>query len=122
MPDGAKVFSVTGASSPEQARQFWVGWQVKKRLYMQALMQQGPIGVDLAADETPLFPAVMDDAGVAALYSLRPAADHVALWRHVFTGAIKTKATVAVEALTELPGGRLYPSSAPFRVSAGSTR
>lgn len=104
VPAGAEIFAATGGVTAENARQFWVGWLVGKRVAMQALMQQHPVETELAADETPTFPAVMDNAGVAALYSWRPAGDATALWRRLFTGQLKTKPTVAVEALTEIPG------------------
>jgi hypothetical protein len=71
---------------------------------MQALMQEGPIDTDLAGDETPIFPASMDNAGVAALYSWRPAKEGTALWRRLFTGQIKAKPTVTTETLTAVPG------------------
>ena len=81
-------------------------------------MQEGPVDTELAADETAIFPAVMDGAGAAALYSWRPVAGGgTALWRRLFTGAIKTKATVAAEALTESRGGRSSRSSGRFPAS-----
>jgi hypothetical protein len=104
VPADAEIFGVTGGNLPEQVRQFWVGWIAGKKVHMQALMQETPIELDLAADETPIFPGIMDGAGVAALYSWRPVPGGTALWRHLFSGAIKTKATAVTEALTEIPG------------------
>jgi hypothetical protein len=62
------------------------------------------VDTDLAADETAIFPAVMDKDGVAALYAWRRVAGGSALWRHLFRGAIKTKTSVSTEALTEIAG------------------
>ncbi len=104
VPDGAELFAPTGGITPENARQYWVGWLLGQRVSMLALMQKHPVEADLAADETALFPPVMDKAGVAALYSWRPVAQGVALWRRLFTGAVKTKPSVTTEALTEIPG------------------
>lgn len=106
VPENAELFATTGGLTPENVRQFWVGWLLGRRVSMLALMQERPIDIALATDETPVFPAVMDKAGVAALYAWRPVADSggTALWRHLCTGALKTQASVVTEALTAIPG------------------
>jgi hypothetical protein len=71
---------------------------------MQALMQEHPIEAELGADETPIFPAVMDGAGLASLYSWHPAGAGTALARRVFSGAIKEAPSATGEVLSEIPG------------------
>lgn len=104
VPDRAELFATTSGITPENVRQFWVGWLLGRRVSMLALMQEQPIDATLAGDETAIFPAVMDKAGVAALYSWRQSDESTALWRRLFTGAIKTKSSAVTEALTEIPG------------------
>lgn len=104
VPDGAQIFGTTSGTTPANAKQFWTGWLVGRRLHMQALMQERPIDAELAAEEIPIFPPVMDKAGLAALYAWRPVGEATALWRRVFSGQIKTQATSDSEALSEIPG------------------
>jgi hypothetical protein len=104
VPESAELFAATSGITPANAHQFWVGWLMDRRLHMQALMQEGPIDAVLAVDETPIFPAVMSKAGLAALYSWRPVPAGMALWRRVFSGQIKTQGSSVTEALSEIPG------------------
>ena len=104
MPEGAQIFGATSGTTPANAHQFWTGWLAGRRIHMQALMQERPIDADLEADEVPIFPPVMDRAGLAALYTWRPVSGGTALWRRVFSGQIKAQATSATEALSEIAG------------------
>ena len=102
-PAGAQLFSVTGVGSG-RPQQFWVGWLVDRSLHMQALMQEGPINTELVAGEVLIFPAIMDVAGRAALYSWRPTPTGASLWRRVFSGAIHKPGTVTAAQVSEIPG------------------
>jgi hypothetical protein len=105
VPENARIFAAGSGISPKNTHQFWVGWLVGRHVHMQALMQEKPIETDLAADETPIFPAITDGSGAVSLYTWRPApGGATALWRHTFKGAIKTAGTASAEALSEIPG------------------
>ena len=104
VPEDALVFGATSGVMSGFSHQFWVGWLVGRRLHMQALMQVKPIDMELATDEVPIFPAVTDLSGVGNLYTWRPTSHGTVLWRHSFTGQIKTVGTVTSEALSEIPG------------------
>ncbi|MEA2700646.1 MAG: hypothetical protein QOI66_4917 [Myxococcales bacterium] len=105
VPDGAQLFGATSGISPGLAHQFWVGWLAGPRLHLQALMQKAPVDITVAADESLIFPPVMDRAGTACLYSWRPtgAGAATALWRHVVSGQLNTAAVATTEALSEIP-------------------
>jgi hypothetical protein len=103
VPEGARLFSVTGGVVSGRPMQFWVGWLVDRTLQMQALMQEGPINTELVAGEVPIFPAIMDGAGHAALYSWRPTPTGATLWRRLFSGAIHQPGTVTAAQVSELP-------------------
>jgi hypothetical protein len=105
VPENARILAAGSGISPGLTHQFWVGWLAGQRVHMQALMQEKPIEAELAADETPIFPAITDGAGAVSLYTWRPApGGATALWRHTFKGAIKTAGTATAEALSEIPG------------------
>ncbi len=104
VPEGALLFGATSAVSASMSHQFWVGWLLGRRLHMQALMQLKPIEIAIDADEVPILPAVTDHSGVGNLYSWRPAGSGTALWRHSFSGQIKTAGSVTSEAQSEIPG------------------
>ena len=105
VPENARIFAAGSGISPGNTHQFWVGWLVGRHVHMQALMQEKPIEAELAADETPIFPAITDGSGAVSLYTWRPApGGGTALWRHTFKGAIKTAGTASAEALSEIPG------------------
>jgi hypothetical protein len=104
VPEGAMLFGATSGVSAGFSHQFWVGWLVGRRLHMQALMQVKPIDTELTAEEVPIFPAITDHSGVGNLYTWRPADEGTALWRHSFTGQIKSVGTVTSEALSVIPG------------------
>jgi hypothetical protein len=112
VPDGAELFGATSGVSPGNAHQLWVGWLVGRRVHMQALMQEHPIEAELGADETPIFPAVMDGAGLASLYAWHPAGAGIALTRRVFSGALKEPPAATGEVLSEIPGRPLVSSAA----------
>jgi hypothetical protein len=98
------LFGATSAVSAGMSHQFWVGWLLGRRLHMQALMQPKPIEMEIEADEVPILPAVTDSSGVGNLYTWRPAGRGTALWRHSFSGQIKTAGFATSEALSEIPG------------------
>jgi hypothetical protein len=104
VPGAATVFGAASGMSPDVVHQFWVGWIQGARVHMQALMQEHAIELTLQPDEVPIFPAIMDGDGTAALFSWRPVGTGAALWRHLFSGKIKTAGQVASEALSEIPG------------------
>ena len=104
VPEGALLFGATSAVSAGMSHQFWVGWLLGRRLHMQALMQLKPIEMEIEADEVPILPAVTDHSGVGNLYTWRPAGRGTALWRHSFSGQIKTTGFATSEALYEIPG------------------
>jgi hypothetical protein len=112
VPEGPELFGATSGITPDTAHQLWVGWFMGRRLHMQAVMQELPIETEIGGDETPIFPAVMDGAGLAALYSWHPVAGGTALLRHVFSGAIKQPAAVTAEVLSEVPGRPLISGAA----------
>jgi hypothetical protein len=104
VPEGVLLFGATSAVSTGVSHQFWVGWLLGRQLHMQALMQLKPIDKEIEADEVPILPAVTAHSGVANLYTWRPAGHGTALWRHSFSGLIKTAGSVTSEALSEIPG------------------
>jgi hypothetical protein len=104
VPADALVFGATSAVVTGLSHQFWVGWLVGRHLHMQALMQLQPIDTELASDDVPIFPAIMDRSGIANLYTWRPGHDKTALCRYSFAGQIKTAGKVTTEALAEIPG------------------
>jgi hypothetical protein len=106
VPAGAQLFSVTGGVLSGRPQQFWVGWLVDRSLHMQALMQEAPINTTLVTGEVPIFPAILDSAGHAALYSWRPTPTGAALWRRMFSGAIHKPGIVTAAQVSELPGAR----------------
>jgi hypothetical protein len=85
VPWGAQVFSVTAGVSAARVRQFWVGWLSGGQVFMEALDGIRTLTSWLEADESVVFPAVMDGSGVASVYSWRPTASGAALWQHVFS-------------------------------------
>ena len=101
VPEGAELFSVTGIVSGDP-QQFWVGWLLDRGLHMQALKQEGPIKTELAPDELPIFPAVMDGSGHASLYSWRATEKGTSLWRRVFSGDIHKPGTVTAAVVSEI--------------------
>jgi hypothetical protein len=103
VPEGAQLFSVTGGVFSGHSKQFWVGWRLDRGLHMQALMQEKPIDTDLVPGEVPIFPAILDGAGRAALYSWRASGSGTALWRRVFSGDIHQPSTVTAAQLSEVP-------------------
>ncbi len=121
VPENARIFAAGGGISPGQTHQFWVGWLAERRLHMQALMQEKPIEAELAADETPIFPAITDGSGAVSLYTWRPApGGATALWRHTFTGGIKKPGTANAEALSEIPGRPLVSVAAAIPSEAAA--
>jgi hypothetical protein len=71
---------------------------------MQAIQQPAPIAAELQADEAPIFPAVMDGAGGAALYTWRATGGGTALWRRLFSGQLQQPGRMTQEALGETVG------------------
>lgn len=104
VPVGAQIFGATSGFPSTRTHQFWVGWLVGRQLHMQALKQEAPFATDLAEAEVPIFPAVMDKAGRAALYSWRPAAQGTELWQRTFTGEIKQAPTMQSHKVADVPG------------------
>ncbi len=88
VPAGALLFGVGGGVDTERSQNFWVGWLAGRRIHMQALKLDDPLETDILPDEAPVFPALMDGAGRATLYSWRPGADGATLWQRAFRGEL----------------------------------
>ena len=112
VPEGAQLFGVTSGVMAGKVHQFWVGWLLDRRLHAQALLQEAPIDSDLAPGESPIFPAVMDGSGRACLYSWRKGRQGSALWRHIFSGKIKSAGSATAEALSEVAADPLVSGAA----------
>jgi hypothetical protein len=114
VPQGAQLVGVTSAVSTELAHQYWVGWLLGRSLHMQALKQEAPFTTQLLPGETPIFPAIMDKAGRAAVYSWRPGDDGAGLWRRTFAGDIHQPVTMVERELARIPGRPLAARVAPI--------
>jgi hypothetical protein len=99
IPPGAQLFSVTAGISPDTTKQFWVGWLAGREVYMEALTEQQAIRTPLAADETVVFPGIMDAAGAASLFSWRAAGEGAKLVQRRYSGTSVTEEMVA-----DIPG------------------
>jgi hypothetical protein len=107
VPRGAQLFSVTAGVSAETVTQFWVGWIKDRSAYLEALTEQHAIKATLAVDESVVFPAVMDGAGAASLFSWRAGAHGASLWQTVFKGT-----TASPHSVVESPGPALISRAA----------
>ena len=85
VPWGAEIFSVTAGVSAARVRQFWTGWLSGGHIHMEPLDGIRTLSSALEADESVIFPAVMDGSGAASVYTWRPTATGATLWQRVFT-------------------------------------
>jgi hypothetical protein len=107
VPPGAQVFSVTAAVAAETVSQFWVGWIKDRSVYLEAVTADHAIKAELSADESVVFPAVMDGSGAASLFTWRAGAHGSALWQTVFKGK-----TARPHLVAEIPGQPLVSRAA----------
>jgi hypothetical protein len=85
VPWGAELFSVTAGVSAARVRQFWTGWLSGRHNHMEPHDGIRTLSSALEADESVIFPAVMDGSGAASVYTWRPTANGATLWQRVFT-------------------------------------